>query len=256
MIPPVDTWQFENSWIGQRVLVFETLASTNTTAAELSALPEKSDGLVVLAHFQTSGRGQYGRVWQSQLGASLLMSVILDPPQELRRPAILTAAAGIAVAEAIEVLSGAHAQLKWPNDILIGGKKVCGILIEQHRSAIVGIGLNLNQSAEEFAEAGLLEATSLRILSGRRIELRLAVEQVLRQLDRIYSQLLARERSRVEAEWSRRLGLLGRVVSIELMDGSMLFGRLQLMSFDRLVLEIEGSLRALLPESIRHVVSL
>src|SRR5439155_21260352 len=105
--------------------------STNTRGAALAAADPDADGLVLVADDQLAGRGQYGRVWQSRPGSSLLMSVVLRPPPELRRPVVLTAWAAVAVADAIRALTGAQSRIKWPNDLLIRGKQVCGILIEQ-----------------------------------------------------------------------------------------------------------------------------
>jgi BirA family biotin operon repressor/biotin-[acetyl-CoA-carboxylase] ligase len=254
MIPTPETWSFETSRIGRRVLVYDQLASTNTTAAELAASPS-ADGLVVIAKHQTTGRGQYGRVWQSRPGSSLLMSVVLNPPMELRRPAILTAFAAVAVAESIVALTGSHARIKWPNDLLLGGKKVCGILIEQHGAmAILGIGLNLNQTAEEFAAAALPEATSLGLISGEAFVMDLAAAIVIPQLDRVYDRLFVGERSAIEFEWNERIGLLGRHVTIEFMDGSTSAGWLRELTFERLELEREdGTTQAIVPESVRHI---
>lgn len=257
MTPASETWSLDTARIGRRVLVFDELASTNTTAAELAALPD-GDGLVIVAKNQTTGRGQYGRVWQSRPGSSLLMSVVLKPPPDLLRPAILTAFAAVAVAEAVFALAGAQTRIKWPNDLLIRGKKTCGILIEQHGStAILGIGLNLNQKAEEFAAAGLPDATSLGIVSGGSFEMRTAAEAVIPRLDQEYERLLAGERIAVEADWKWRIGLLERDVTIEFMDGSLIAGRLREMEFDRLELEMEdGTIRAIVPETIRHIVEI
>src|SRR5436190_13637804 len=174
MFTPRETWHFDTERIGRRVLVYDSLDSTNTRGAALAATDD-ADGLVLIADVQTAGRGQYGRVWQSRPGGSLLMSVVLRPPAELRRPVVLTAWAAVSVAEAVLALTGAQARIKWPNDLLVRGKKVCGILIEQtgtggEVTTVAGIGLNLNQTADEFAQATLPDATSLGILTGGLID--------------------------------------------------------------------------------------
>jgi len=254
MTPATETWTLDTSRIGRRVLVYGQLASTNTTATEFAALPD-SDGLVIIANFQTTGRGQYGRVWQSRPGSSLLMSVVLNPPNELRRPAILTAFAAVAVSEVVLALTGIQARIKWPNDLFIRGKKVCGILIEQHGStAILGIGLNLNQTKEEFEAAGLPDATSLGMASGGVFEMRTTAGIVIPRLDREYERLLSGERITVEAEWKWRIGLLGRQVTVEFMDGSTIVGQLLEMEFDGLELEMEdGTIQLIVPETVRHI---
>lgn len=251
MLPePRETWHFDTAHIGRRVFVFDTVDSTNAVATRGS--PE--NGLVVLAHHQTAGRGQYGRVWQSEPSRSLLLSVVLTPPAEFRRPVVLTALAAVAVGEAVFALTGVQAKIKWPNDLLVRGKKVCGILIEQGHSTVVGIGLNLNQTAEEFAAAGLPDATSLHLVSGRAIDHRTAAGVLVRHLDAEYGRLLAGERVAVEADWKWRVGLLGRHVVVELTGGGAVEGRLLEMGFDGLALEAAGGfVRTIVPETVAHV---
>jgi BirA family biotin operon repressor/biotin-[acetyl-CoA-carboxylase] ligase len=255
MDQPCETWRFPTVRIGQRVLVYDSLESTNSTAARLAAMEEIEDGLAIVAEHQTAGRGQYGRVWQSQPGSSLLLSIVLRPPREVCRPVILTALAAVAVAEAVYDLTGAQARLKWPNDLLVRGKKICGLLIEQHAaSVVVGIGLNLTQSADEFAAAGLPEAASLAMLSQRAVAHRGALEAVLTRLDQEYGRLIAGERVAIEADWKWRLGLLGRQVKVERYDGSTETGRLHEIGFDGLELEVaDGLFRVIVPEVIAHV---
>jgi len=273
---PRETWNLDTACIGRRVLVFDQLESTNTTAAEF-ALPGE-DGLVVIADYQTAGRGQYGRVWQSRAGSSLLMSVALRPPPELCRPVILTAFAAVAIGEAILTITGVQAKIKWPNDLLIRGKKVCGILIENTTATVIGIGLNLNQSAQEFADSGLPDATSLSLVGGNltpqppslrgKGEPDLApsplglggwgrelspAHVVVRKLDAEYARLLAGERVAVEADWKWRIGLLGRQVTAELTDGTFVSGRLHEMGFDGLELDTGEGWRVIVPETVRHL---
>lgn len=256
---PRETRHFDTAHIGRRVLVYDELGSTNTHAADLVRADPELDGLVLIANQQTAGRGQYGRVWQSRPGSSLLMSVVLRAPTELRRPVILTAWAAVSVAEAVLALSGAQARVKWPNDLLVRGKKVCGILIEQSGTGgaittIVGIGLNLNQTADEFAQANLPDATSLGTLSGAPIDPRNAAEAVIRKLDSEYARLIAGERVAVEADWKWRVGLLGRQVVIEHLGGGTTEGRLRDMSFDGLEIETDdGFVRVVSPEAVSHV---
>lgn len=187
------------------------------------------------------------------------MSVVLYPPPELRRPAVLTAWAALAVGDAVFKLTGVQARIKWPNDLLVRGKKVCGILIEQGVGAgaprtVVGIGLNLNQTVEDFTAAELPDAASLGVVSGREFEVRTAADVVIRCLDAEYSRLHAGERVAVEADWKWRIGLLGRQVIVERTDGTHLRGRLREMSFDGLEVEVDGPLPAVIPpEAVAHV---
>src|SRR5438270_2430199 len=152
-----EVWHLDTKQLGRRVLVFDCVDSTNTEAAAL-AEDLANDGVVVLAEEQTAGRGQHGRTWYCQRGVGVLLSVLLFPPAALRRPVILAAWAANAVCETIHQTIGLQATIKWPNDVLIRDRKVCGILIEQGRGTVVGIGLNLNQTAESFTAAKLPEA--------------------------------------------------------------------------------------------------
>ncbi len=256
---PRETWHFDTERVGRRVLVFDNVDSTNTRGAALAETEDDSDGLVLIADQQTAGRGQYGRVWQSRPGSSLLMSVVLRPPPELLRPVILTAWAAVAVAEAVLALTGAQARIKWPNDLLIRGQKVCGILIEQSGSTagvttVAGIGLNLNQTADEFAAAHLPAATSLGIVSGGLIDARTAAGVVIRKLDAEYMRLIRGERVVVEADWKWRVGLLDRHVVIEHPGGAVTTGRLRDMAFDGLEVEnSDGFVHVVAPESVAHI---
>jgi BirA family biotin operon repressor/biotin-[acetyl-CoA-carboxylase] ligase len=257
METPRETWQLGTARLGRRVLVFDSLDSTNTAAARLASTDANADGLAVIADFQSAGRGQYGRAWQSRPGSSLLMSVVLQPPRELCRPVVLTALAAVAVADAVYALTGIQARVKWPNDLLARGKKVCGLLIEQHASnVVIGIGMNLRQPAAEFAAASLPNAASLAMFSEKHLDNRTAAELVLSRLDREYHRLLNGESGAVEADWKWRVGLLGRQVEVELMDGSAISGRLHELSFDGLELDVaDGLFRVIVPESVAHIRS-
>ena len=182
--------------IGRRHVHLAETDSTNTRAAEFAADPA-NDGTVVTADVQTRGRGQHGRTWQSPPAANVLLSTLLFPPPELRRPAILTAFAAIVVVETVLETTGETATIKWPNDILVRGKKVCGILSEAGvRSAehgpqfVVGIGLNVNLSADDFARMELPDATSLSILAGQPLDVPDVRRSLIESLDTEYGRLL------------------------------------------------------------------
>lgn len=240
--------------VGRRLLRFDELPSTNDHAASLSVDPANA-GTVVIAGSQTRGRGQYGRVWQSRPGASLLLSALVFPPAALRRPVVLTAWAAVAVADAVTEMTGAEVRIKWPNDLLVGGKKVCGILIEQGLGTVVGVGLNLDQSADEFAAAGLPEATSLRMLCGHEIDSGIALRTVTRHLDNGYARVVDNALPELEAAWQTRVGLTPyHNVAVELLDGATVTGRLLDLGFDGVAVD-DGttSVRLHKPETVRRV---
>jgi BirA family transcriptional regulator, biotin operon repressor / biotin---[acetyl-CoA-carboxylase] ligase len=236
--------------IGREIRRFGTVSSTNDLAISADA----PDGTAFVADHQSNGRGQHGRVWTSRAGDSLLVSIKLRPPTELARPVILTALAAVAVGDAIRELAGVQSRIKWPNDLLIHGKKVCGILIEAGRATVIGIGLNLNQSTAEFALAGLPDATSLHLAGDRRVDRDAALDTVLTHLDREWERLLAGERVPLESDWKWRIGLLGRSVVVERSDGNTVSGRLLEMGFDALeLLHDDGTAEAIQPELVRHI---
>ncbi len=251
MSTPRETRHFDTRHLGRTILLYDSVPSTNDLAAGFA---EEHAGTVFVTDHQSSGRGQYGRVWQAEPGTSLLLSMLLFPPPELRRPVILTALAAVGIAEAIRELAGAEARIKWPNDLLVDGKKVSGILIEKSGGVVVGLGLNLNQAVADFAE--LPDATSLGLLAGRAIDRDAALECVVRHLDAGYDRLLDGYRIELEAEWKRRIGFVGRSVRIETTDGVAHFGRLRDLAFDGIELDpAEGGWRVLKPESIRGITA-
>jgi BirA family biotin operon repressor/biotin-[acetyl-CoA-carboxylase] ligase len=257
-MPPTEEWRLETRRLGRRVLVFDRLDSTNSHAAALAGDPA-NDGLVVLAREQTAGRGQYGRTWQCPANSGVLLSLLVFPAPELRRPALITAWAAVSVCETVRTLTGLRARIKWPNDVLVRGRKVCGILTEQVLGAsgvggiVVGIGLNVNQGAEVFAEAGLAEAASLAVFTGETRSCDEAARRLLAELDEEYDRLCQGDLATLEACWKWRVGLLGKPVRAELAGGNHL-GRLLELGWDGLQLELpDGELVCLPPEAVRHL---
>jgi BirA family biotin operon repressor/biotin-[acetyl-CoA-carboxylase] ligase len=249
---PREEWQLDTSHIGRRVLVFDSLDSTNNYAAALAADPGNA-GVVVLADEQTAGRGQYGRTWLCPGRTGILLSVLLFPPPAARRPALLTAWAAVSVCETILQTTGVQARIKWPNDVLIQGRKVCGILIEQARGTVVGIGLNVLQTATAFAEAALPEAGSLALFCERPLERYEIARRLIAELDNGYTRLCSGDLGELEACWKWRLGLLGRRVAVEC-PGTVHRGRLVEVAFDGLDLKVEGGhVLRLTPETVRHL---
>jgi BirA family biotin operon repressor/biotin-[acetyl-CoA-carboxylase] ligase len=244
---PLAEWNLATTRLGRRLLVFDRLDSTNSYALA-HAGDMANDGLVVLADEQTAGRGQHGRSWSCPGGSGVLMSVLVFPPAELRRPAILTAWAASAVCDLIDKLTGLQATIKWPNDVLIEGRKVCGILLEQARGTVAGIGLNVNQPAEHFLAADLPQAASLAMFTGRQQLCREVAKHLIAELDSSYDRLCRGELAELEASWVRRLGLLGRDVVIETAAATQA-GRLEAIDLRQLQVRLAGgAVASLAPE--------
>jgi BirA family transcriptional regulator, biotin operon repressor / biotin---[acetyl-CoA-carboxylase] ligase len=276
MTLPREEWSLDTRRLGRRVLVYDRLDSTNNRAAELADDPA-NDGLAILADEQTAGRGQHGRTWLAAPGQSVLLSILLSPPPELCRPAVLTAWAAVAVCATIRGTISEQPRIKWPNDVLLHDRKICGILIESiagRRAAgfipaagtspaarqtarlpwfIVGIGLNVQQSAATFAAAGLMEATSLAQFADHPLDTHAVAVTLIRQLDRDYDALCQGDLDTLETCWKDRLGLLGKHVIAECHDARH-HGRLIELSFGTVELARPGEPPlAVSPERIQHL---
>lgn len=248
---PDDFWELPLRHVGHQVLVFRCVSSTNDVAASL-AEDLAHAGVAILAESQTAGRGQYGRSWVAPPNTSLLMSVLLFPPVELRRPALLTAWASSAVAQTVESLCGIVPTIKWPNDVLILGRKVCGVLIEHGRGIIVGIGLNVNQTSSDFEEANLPNAASLRSLVGQSFDISSIARSLLDRLNYWYDRVICGQVGELEALWNAYLDLLQREVIAETFDGAAVRGRLTKATFDDLCIERPDGLSVTLrPEQVK-----
>jgi BirA family biotin operon repressor/biotin-[acetyl-CoA-carboxylase] ligase len=245
--------------IGVRHIHFDATDSTNNRAAEL-AHDLGCAGTVVTAGQQAQGRGQYGRVWQSPPGTNVLLSTVLFPPPPLRRPAVLTAFAAIAVSNTVHQITGQQPRIKWPNDVLLDRKKVAGILIECGETGnelphcIVGIGLNVNLSQDDFRLMQLLDATSLMEIVGRGLEVDEVSRQLMHNLDEEYCELLEHGSASLESRWAERIALVGELIAVERMDATQIHGRLIGLGFDALVVERDdGTILRLMPEEVRHL---
>ena len=202
-------------FVGRNVICFGEVDSTNDVAFD-SALQDDADGLVVLAESQRLGRGRLGRSWISRPGANILMSTLLGSNPLLPHEA-LTIAAGVAVAEGIEAATDLAAQLKWPNDVLLDGAKVAGILVETRtiggsRVAVVGIGINAN-AAPPDAEVDFPTTCIADQLHHpvERIELVIAV---LNKLDEWVEAVQAGALDRLHDAWISRCGMLNERVTV------------------------------------------
>jgi BirA family biotin operon repressor/biotin-[acetyl-CoA-carboxylase] ligase len=196
---------------------FDSLPSTNDLAKELGArgAPE---GTLVVAEGQSRGRGRLGREWNSPPGVGLYVSVLLRPPLPPTDLPQITLTAAVAVVRALRQAGGVSAGLKWPNDLVLAGKKLGGILTEmetesdQIRYLVVGLGLNVNnrQFPAELADL----ATSLALTTGRTFS-RLRILQVwLEELESLYQRFLAREFAAILEEWKDYTVTLGRAVRV------------------------------------------
>ena len=212
---------FQGDIIGKEIIFLETATSTNDVAMELAAQRENPEGIVVIADTQTKGRGRFGRTWISPPGVNFYFTVILRPSIPPHEAALITLMAAVAVVSAIREFTGLKAEIKWPNDILINGKKTGGILSEMKSASsrisylAVGIGINVNMSLNDFPEDISALSTSLKIESGEifdRVEL---LGKIFAELERTYKILLKGNKGALINDWLRLNSTLGNKVIVK-----------------------------------------
>lgn len=212
--------------IGRDIRIFHETTSTNDIMEKL-ARDKVREGVVVFAESQTKGRGRLGRKWISPPGKGLWFSVLLRPDMRPVQATQITLAAATSLRRAIAEVTGLRARIKWPNDILLNGKKAAGILTELSAEVdrvnylILGIGIDVNVNASEFPADLRATATSLQAELGRpvqRAELALAV---LRELDADYLRVRQGRFRQVAEEWESHCATIGQRVSIRIGDRSI-----------------------------------
>ena len=179
--------ELETAWAGKTCLCFDILDSTQEYGKEL-AKTESVHGTLIVADTQTAGKGRRGRIWQSPKGTTISMSLCLISVEHISGMTLVMA---LAVAEAIKELTGSEPQIKWPNDIVVNGKKICGILTElcfQKGKGIVIIGVGINVNTEDFPEEIREIASSLKIETGKEICREALIASVMKYFERFYEQ--------------------------------------------------------------------
>ena len=219
-------WRDEN-------VFFESTDSTNRLA-KIEAEKGAGHGTAVVAAKQTDGRGRLGKQWQSVPGKGLYCSIIVCPDVPLEQYAQLTLVAGVAVAEVVEIILNKKCQLKWPNDIFVSGRKCGGILTESvevkngalkgKRSAIVGIGLNVNSELPDFPENLRDTVTSLFLECGKKHSIMNLFGQVRKQLLQEIDVFENGGFYRILKKWRTRDFLLGKYLECVGYDGAIIRG--------------------------------
>ena len=222
--------------IGRDIRVFQETSSTNDVVDKLArdGVPE---GVVVFAESQTRGRGRLGRKWLSPASRGLWFSVLLRPDLRPQAATQMTIATAVAVARAIQQQTGLLPGIKWPNDILLQGRKTAGILTElsaelDHiKYLVIGIGVDVNVAAHEFPADLRQLATSLRIEAGRLLNRADLAIAILRALDDDYARITGGQFEAVANEWAERCTTLGQPVTIHIGD-RRLHGRAEALDQD------------------------
>ena len=211
---------------GQKIFSFETIDSTNNCAKALAACWAE-EGTVVLAEEQTAGRGRLGRTWLAAPNENLTFSLVLRPELPSEAMNLLPLYAAVGVAEAIEKTTGLAVECKWPNDLIIGGKKLAGILLEGSLKeesvdyVVIGIGLNVNQT--DFPPDLASRATSLRLESGRDVDRAELLRTILRTLEEHYRTIMKQGFHAILPLWLSRTHMINRQITVS-QDGTTLSG--------------------------------
>ena len=207
--------------VGRDIQVFEQTTSTNDVIEKLARDGVK-EGAVVYAETQTKGRGRLGRKWISPAHKGLWFSILLRPDLRPQMTTQLTVASATALRRAIKLQTGWSPEIKWPNDILMGGKKVAGILTEMSaeldrvRYVILGIGVDVNLTASDLPAELRTIATSLRIETGKPVSRAELAVNILRELDKDYALICSGKFTGVADEWESYCTTIGREVTVQL----------------------------------------
>ncbi|HEX3038536.1 MAG TPA: biotin--[acetyl-CoA-carboxylase] ligase [Oscillospiraceae bacterium] len=207
----------KTSVIGKTVYAYETIDSTNNEAKR-QAQAGAPHGSIFVAEHQTDGKGRLGRTWSSPEGAGIAVTILLRPDASPLSITNITLLTGLAICNAIRAYTGCDAKIKWPNDIVIGGKKVCGILtemaaeIDRIEYVVVGSGINVNNAS--FPEELSIKATSLFIESNHEISRVKLLQAILQKFERLLLEYNTQDDAAMLADYKKSCVNLGKKISI------------------------------------------
>jgi BirA family biotin operon repressor/biotin-[acetyl-CoA-carboxylase] ligase len=241
----------KGAW-GRPLRLYDQIGSTNADALRW-AWEGAREGALVVADHQSSGRGRAGRSWASSPGAALQFSVVLRPAGAVDRTSLLPTVAGLACAEGVESRAGVACSMKWPNDVIVAGRKLAGILVETHlegtevRACVAGIGVNCHWQESDLPPDLAASATSIDIERRRRglqggVDRAELLAAILERLEHGYRSLADKEGpARILERVAARSSTLGRDVRVKLAGGEVIEGRaVRLSPWGGLVLGTES----------------
>jgi len=212
--------RLETRALARRIYYLHEVDSTNRIAAELARAGEPH-GTLVVTDYQTKGRGRWNRTWESPAGRNLLFSLILRPGVGAHTVLPVTLVFSTALAETLSTIVGRDAGVKWPNDVVVEGRKISGILSEGASRAgvavfvVVGIGINVNVGSEEFPERIRDRSCSCSSLTGREWKRADLLARVLSSLERVYDEFVQKGFGKMAARYTSRLTILGKPIRFE-----------------------------------------
>jgi BirA family transcriptional regulator, biotin operon repressor / biotin---[acetyl-CoA-carboxylase] ligase len=244
--PEILKQQLDGKFIGHQLYYYEEIGSTNDEAFRLG-LTGAPEGTALIANSQNAGKGRMQRVWHSPAGSNIYTSIILRPQIEPARAPQISILAGVAIADVLENYCPYRINLKWPNDVLIDGKKVCGILSQVKTTAsevdfiVLGIGINVNISYSQFPKDICNLATSLAIETGREISRQELIISLYENLTKWYKQLLQNGFCRIKEKWLSISPMIGQTVQVTFQE--------ETVSGKAIGLDVDGSLILLTAEN-------
>lgn len=223
--------KLKNNLLGGHITYYRETESTNDDAF-LLALQGAGEGVAVLADAQSKGKGRYARTWHSPPGKNIYLSIILRPPVALDETPRIPILAGVTAAETIEYFCAGRVFLKWPNDVLLDGKKICGILSqlkvvdEKTYFIVLGIGINVNIKADEFPHELKTSATSMFMQTGAFFKREDIIIIFFENLEKWYKKLLQNGFEEIKSAWLKKTDMVGKKVIINC-SSDRISGRVQ-----------------------------
>ncbi|MBE6498441.1 MAG: biotin--[acetyl-CoA-carboxylase] ligase [Methanobrevibacter sp.] len=208
----------QTEYIGKDLYIFNEVSSTNTLAKFLS-MNGAENGTVIISEKQTKAKGRSGKSWESPLGG-VWLSIIINPIVDYSKLPLITLATGVAVAKTMERIGVENSEIKWPNDIMINGKKVCGILTEAVtkfntiESVIIGVGIDANLNVTDFPEELQEGTTTLKEELKKEGNENLLIKIFLEEFEKINELFIAKEYEAILKEWRKRSYSIGKIVEV------------------------------------------
>lgn len=245
------------TFIGKNLLENDSLDSTNTFSQDLVSKSNPTEGTVVFTHYQTAGKGQYGRIWESNAGQNITLSIILCPDfLQVKDQFYLNIISSLAVANTLEYYIKDQAKIKWPNDIYVGANKISGILIQNNISgqkimnAIVGIGINIKQ--ERFHK-DIPNPSSLKLETGTDYEIREVRDLLFGEFEKAYLDLKGGKQIEIMENYQERLYRLGVPTKFKIEDRTIEGKIHSINELGQLVIDINGTLESFSKTEIQYL---